>query len=443
MTTKVLRKKITQNRSGLPKNSIIIKVERVPIDSVTPFHKNPRVGDVEKVAESLKDNGQFKPIVVNVGTKTGRPNEILGGNHTWKAAKRLNWPDIEVAWVDVDETRANKIVLADNGTSDGSTYDDSLLAQLLLDIKDAGASLIGTTYTDDTLSRLVKSEKIKDENPFADVDKIEDAPEDLEGVLDLNNDIFFPSDLPYDIPELRLEMIPDECPQPLDTWAGFELDLERQEEDPDIHWLAVWHAGSRGINWNNAIACFYTEDFHFESVYTDTAKNAKKILNLGMFASIMPNYSVNPTWPIATWVWAVYRSFYVGRFFQEAGIKVIPDIQYGSDDKVLDLTLMGIPHGAGVVSAQVQNFRGDKELIRRGGRQLKEAEDRLGFKSIIIYGHTDADELVERADFDCEVIRVSNRTARRRDYLNSGATINTQQTKQVHGGIKRKIRKKS
>lgn len=438
MTT-IVRKKRPVLKKAKP-NSIIIKVESVDIDTLNPFHKNPRKGDVEKVAESLKQNGQFKPIVVNIGTHTGRPREILGGNHTWKAAKSLKWDEIQVAWVDVDETTANKIVLADNGTSDGSTYDDSILTELLSDIKDSGASLIGTTYTDDTLSRLIKTEKVKSDNPNADVDMIEDAPEDMAGVMSLNNDILFKSDLPYDIPELRLDMIPDYCPQPLDTWAGFELDLERQEEDPDIHWLAVWHAGSRGINWEQAIACFYTEDFHFESVYTDTAKNAKKILNLGMYASIMPNFSVNPDHPIATWVWASYRSFYVGRFFQEAGIKVIPDIQYGSDDAVLDLTLMGIPEGAGVVSAQVQNFRGDKELIRRGARQLKEAEDRLKFKSIIIYGHTDADELVERAEFDCDVIRVANRTARRREYLNSGATINTQQNKKVHGK-KRAVKK--
>ena len=390
---RVVKKKATT----VSKKSIIISTETVDIESVKMFHKNPRIGDVEKVAESLKENGQFKPIVVNKGTKTGRKNEILGGNHTWKAAKSLNWQHIEVSWVDVDDIRANKIVLADNGSSDGSTYNDSILTELLMDIHEAGESLIGTTYTDETLGRLVKREEQKDENPNADIDMIEDAPDTLDGVNDLNNFLFFDSDLPYDIPPLRLDMIPKFCPKPLDTWAGFELDLERQEEDPSLHWLAVWHAGSRGINWHQAVACFYTEDFHFESVYTDTAKNAKKILNLGMEASIMPNFSINPESPIATWVWAAYRSFFVGRFFQEAGIPVIPDIQYGGDDKVLDLTILGIPKGAGVVSTQIQNARGDTSKVRMIARKLKEAEDRLEFKSIIVYGYTDADDVVERA----------------------------------------------
>lgn len=412
----------------LGQNFTVIRVAKEKHGTLNPYYKNPRVGDVEKVAESLKENGQFKPIVVNVGTQTGREREILGGNHTWLAARKLRWAEILVAWVDVDEEQAMKIVLADNGTSDGSTYDDSILTELLASIKDGGGSLVGTTYTDDTLSRLIKSEDGKTRN--AHVDRIEDASSEMEGIADLNNFAFFESDLFYDIPGLIPEMIPDECPEPLDVWAGHEVDLERQEENPDIWWLAQWHAGMRGVNWEQCIAMFYTEDFHFEPVFEHPALNTKKILSLGMKYAIMPNYSVNPDWPIATWIWAAYRSFYVGRYFQEAGIQVIPDIQYGTADEALDITLAGIPQDAGVVSAQIQNARGDKTKIRTTARLIKEAEDRLKFRSIIIYGHTDADEVLERADLNASIIRVANRSARRREYLNSGATINAQQVRQ-------------
>jgi hypothetical protein len=145
--------------------------------------------------------------------------------------------------------------------------------------------------------------------------------------------------------------------------------------------------------------------------------------------AITPNFSVNPDWPVATWIWSTYRAKFVSRYWQEAGIKVIPDIQYGDNDAALDITLLGIPQDAGVVSAQIQNARGDRQKIRRAARLLKEAEDRLHFKKILIYGFTDADEVLERAEFDCEVVRVENRSARRREYLNSGSTINTQKIK--------------
>ena len=191
---KVLVRK--RSKAPAPKTNLtVINVEMVPVRSLNPFHKNPRVGDVEKVAESLKENGQFKPIVVNIGTHTGREREILAGNHTWLAARSLGWEEIYVGWVDVDEITANKIVLADNGTSDGASYDDSILTELLMNIKDAGESLVGTTYTDDVLSRLVKDVSVKEENPNAHVDMIEDAPDQLVGVADFNNGILFDSDL--------------------------------------------------------------------------------------------------------------------------------------------------------------------------------------------------------------------------------------------------------
>jgi len=414
------------------KNSIVIKTEMVPLSRLTKYYKNPRKGDVEKVAESLKANSQFKPIVVNVGTLTGRKNEILAGNHTFMGAGKLNWHEMLVSWVDVTNEVARKIVLADNGASDGSTYDDSILTELLMEVKEESGSLIGTTYSDDVLGKLVKDVTA---DPLSQIDRIEDAPDNMEGVADLNNDIIFPSDLAYNIPELLPDMIPDECPEPLDVWAGHELDLPRQEADPSIWWLAQWHAGMRGVNWKHAIAQFYTEDFHFDSVYTDPAKNTKKILNLGMTISMMPNYSITGDMPVALWVYSTYRSFYVARYFQEAGIKVIPDIQLGRDDEVIELSLLGIPQDVGVVSIQCQNTEKDDTNIRFQARQLKEAEDRLHFKSIIVYGHTDADRVVERAGLSCKVIRVANRSARRREYLNSGSTINSQKIVKKMGRI--------
>lgn len=433
--TKVVRRVAKKAASSTEKKNLtVIKTAMEDLKSLNPYYRNPRIGDVEKVAESLSENGQFKPIVVNVGMKTGREREILGGNHTWLAARKLGWKQIFVAWVDVNEVQAKKIVLADNGTSDGSTYDDSILTELLAGIKDAGESLVGTTYTDDTLESLVKN---MDRKANSDVDKIEDASDVMEGVQDLNDFVHFQSDLPYDIPPLLPHMIPDELPGPIDVWAGHEIDLERQEQNPDQWWMTQWHAGNRLVNWEQSIAYFYTEDFHFESVYTDPRTNTKKILGLGMKYAIMPNYSVNPDDPIAKWIWASYRSFFVGRYFQEAGIKVIPDIQYGTADEALDITLLGIPEEAGVVATQLQNARGDQTRIRTTARLLKESEDRLGFKSIIVYGHTDADRILERAKLEAEIVRVANRSARRRKLFEMEGTINGQMVNKGKRKVKR------
>jgi flagellar motor protein MotB len=412
--------------------------EWVPVGILQTYNRNPRKGDVEKVAESLKEHGQIKSIGVNRGSKTGRKNEVLFGNHTFMAAKKLGWDKIWVKWYDVSETKAKQIMVADNGATDGATYDDQILAEILSEIKEETGTLVGTTYTDDILGKMVAQTTNKNEN--SDINNVEDAPDQLEGVDDLTNFRFFPSDAPYEIPELKLAGLVQEVPQPLRVWAGHELDgadIIGQEEWEGMWWMSMWHAGSRGINWKRAIPYFYTDDFHFEPVYNDPATNTKKILNLGIQMAVMPNYTIYPEMPTALWVYAAYRSFFVARYFQEAGIAVIPDIQTGMDDAVLDISLAGIPEGAPVVSTQAQMSKGDKNAIRKKARLLKEAEDRLQFQHIMVYGHTDADQVIEYANFDCEVTKVVARTARRREYLNSGSTINSQKVKKGKRKVKR------
>lgn len=126
-------------------------------DNLNTYHHNPRRGDINAIAASLRTNGQFRPIVVNTGTHTGRPNEVLAGNHTLLAARHLDGTPHEITEldcyvVDVDDDRARRIVLADNRTSDLGDYDDEALADLLETI---GDDLDGTGYDEDDLADLM------------------------------------------------------------------------------------------------------------------------------------------------------------------------------------------------------------------------------------------------------------------------------------------------
>lgn len=123
----------------------------VPIGGLNPYHRNPRNGDIPAIVKSLTVNGQYKAIVVNRGTHTGRPNEILAGNHTYAAAVELGWDRIAVTWVDVDDEAAARIVIVDNRTSDLAGYDTTLLAEILAELP----SLDGTGYDQDALDELL------------------------------------------------------------------------------------------------------------------------------------------------------------------------------------------------------------------------------------------------------------------------------------------------
>ncbi|MGV9668663.1 hypothetical protein [Nocardia niigatensis] len=121
----------------------------VAISKLTPFPGNPRRGDVPAIAESLATNGQFRPIVVQKST-----GYVLAGNHTMQAAISLGWDKIDVHWVDVDDARAKKIVLADNRLGDKGHYDIAALTDLLRELQEAD-DLEGTGYADDDLSTLL------------------------------------------------------------------------------------------------------------------------------------------------------------------------------------------------------------------------------------------------------------------------------------------------
>lgn len=137
----------------------------VAIDLPQPYDRNPRRGNVEGIAESLRINGQYRPIVVNK-----RGNIILAGNHTWRAAKELGWSEIAVTWVDVDDDTARRIVLVDNRANDVAEYDDRLLAEILAEAAEAD-NLVGTGYDPYDLDKLADSLR-NDEPPgeFPEVD---------------------------------------------------------------------------------------------------------------------------------------------------------------------------------------------------------------------------------------------------------------------------------
>lgn len=120
------------------------------VGDLRTYHRNPRRGNTVVIAQSLTVNGQYRPIVVNAGTHTGRPNEVLAGNHTLMAARDLGWSSVAAVTVDVDEDQAARIVAADNRTADLGEYDDRLLLELLADLPD----LDGTGYDEGDLADL-------------------------------------------------------------------------------------------------------------------------------------------------------------------------------------------------------------------------------------------------------------------------------------------------
>ena len=143
------------------KRASIGALETVSTKDLSVYYKNARRGDVDLIAESMQRNGVYKPLVVNRGTKTGRPMEVLCGNHSLMAIRRLadenprdeRWQTVDVYVIDVDEQQAARTVIADNKASDEATYEVEELVNLLTELPD----LAGTGFDRDELDELLEA----------------------------------------------------------------------------------------------------------------------------------------------------------------------------------------------------------------------------------------------------------------------------------------------
>lgn len=130
-----------------------LKIVLVDRDQLIPYPGNARRGNVNKIAESITENGYYDPIKVQRST-----GYVVAGNHRLQALELLNWPVVPVIYLDIDDTRARLILLADNKASDDAVYDDPALVALLKEtqIMTADENMPGSLFTNDDLAEILR-----------------------------------------------------------------------------------------------------------------------------------------------------------------------------------------------------------------------------------------------------------------------------------------------
>jgi len=154
---------------GIPESLAALTI---PITDLRQYGANPRRGNVDAIAESLRINGQYRPVVVRRGTM-----EILAGNHTWLAAQQLGWTELAGTFVDCDDEQAKRIVLVDNRSNDVAGYDDAALLELLQSVED----LAGSGFSDADLEALMAT--VIEPAALTNPDDVPDPPKDPVSVL--------------------------------------------------------------------------------------------------------------------------------------------------------------------------------------------------------------------------------------------------------------------
>lgn len=118
----------------------------VSTSSLRAWPGNARLSDVDSLADSLRVNGQYRPLLFQRST-----GYVIAGNHTLQAARRLGWSQVAAVGLDLDDAQAARIVLVDNRTADLGTTEQLLVLQLLQE-----TGLPGTGYDEAALAQLLR-----------------------------------------------------------------------------------------------------------------------------------------------------------------------------------------------------------------------------------------------------------------------------------------------
>lgn len=133
--------------------TLVQEFETTPIDAVRPHPRNPRRGDVASIRQSIEKNGWYGAIICQRST-----GYILAGNHRYQAAVKSGAMAVPVCWIDVDDEKGLRILLADNRTSDLASQSEEDLALLLGELAGSEDGLAGTGYSEFDLEQLLGEE---------------------------------------------------------------------------------------------------------------------------------------------------------------------------------------------------------------------------------------------------------------------------------------------
>src|SRR4051812_42019246 len=149
-----------------------MQVEMRSLESIRPYHNNPRMNDagVDAVAASIREYGWRQPIVVD------EAGVIIVGHTRYKAALKLGMKEVPVhvaAGVSPAQARAYRI--ADNQTATLSAWDDAKLPLEFIELQAADFDLSLTGFSSDDLQRLLAPPGT---DGLTDPDDVPEAPED-------------------------------------------------------------------------------------------------------------------------------------------------------------------------------------------------------------------------------------------------------------------------
>ena len=302
------------------------------------------------IANSIKEFGFQQPIVID------KDNVVVVGHGRLLAAKRLKMESVPTVRADaLTPEQVQAFRLADNKVAESEWNLDFLnqeLAEIDIDMSDFGFEI---NFEED------QEQDEDDEDSAYDFD-FDDRPAAVRhNVFENQERRQFLTNNYYGIPSMQATQTTGTQMLRFCDWA--------EVEDPE-----------------NYIAHFYYDDFKFIQAWRDPDKYVEKLRRFK--AVVSPNFSLYTDFPRCLQILSCYRRQWVGAYWQELGLDVIPNVPWG-DKKSFDYCFLGIPEG-GTVSVSNVGTTTDKEwnglVAERFREGYNEMMKRLHPSAILFYG---------------------------------------------------------
>lgn len=389
-----------------PKPSKVIRT----VDDLTLDEDNANLGTGpggKMVGRSLDEYGAGRSVLADVNGK------LIAGNKT--AAKWMESGRKKVIVVDItgDELLVGRRVDLDMRKGSPSEAKARGLA-----IMDNTSALHDIKLNPIVISEQVKRLKLElpsiglSEATYGKMDETTDAVEKAmeeavtvggkeftptETIYELNENALFPSSNEWGIPDLLPDMLATESDIPQWVFGGQKEIRESNGWKPNTPGLFLWTT----LGWDKipddgtAVMGFYVDDYRFEEVWLRAVELCGKMKSKKWAAVMTPDFSLFGAAPFVMQLWQLYKSRWVGRFWQEAGIRIIPSISW-CGKKMYEAHNSTFVKKPEVCSVQVRT--GGKDIKQRALHILtiNKALEAIQPKHLLIYGGVDHRKWLER-----------------------------------------------
>lgn len=420
-------------------------IKYIPLSELKKFPKNPKLHSKE-LGNSIKEFGFVDPIIIDENT-----NMIAAGHGRVQELEQMksagdNPPDnINIQGAEwtipvvhgasfKDEKALKKFIVSHNALPAAGGWDKDLLSNILQEVTPFGIDSLVTINLNESPTNIVDFPTLDpiEISPDQDNKNIPEIPERqegtenylLEGVFRLEEEVDF---LPendkfakncvgeyfyneqrvsrgpnrYGIPNLDPSKLVEELPPNLKVWGG------RQATPDDGKSYYLWNYGAvpeEGVPIGRTLLGFFTHDNFITPWWQDPAFHIAEFIKHSQGSiAIVPDCSIWQGRPGVLQMLSVYKSNWLGRFFQETGkVKIIPRLEFFTHEAQY-FSLSGIPFEAPVIATQFHT-KFAEESVSRLQQELEQAVRLIKCKQLLVYVSNRGRELINNTNLPCDVL---------------------------------------